>query len=208
MKLIIALLLLGCQTALAQPYYGDSSESVARTRRANREKACTHAGAAARGLVESEVYGDDGARALLALPSETAAQLAEFHASGGFTRTARPKELLGLIGRHKSGQDITLWLLENARQLESDDAVTVFLEDPMTYVLALKKLGTAVAERQARLESEKRAGEKGAQHPPEPEPVPLMSRPDTRPILGLVIAAGLILFGIWYRRRSAGGLAA
>lgn len=209
MKRIVLALLIACPGLLgAQQPFADHAEAAARNRRATREKAVAHAGPSARPLVECE-FGDDAARALLNCTKDTATRLAESHAAGGFARVVRAREIFGVIARQKTGDEVGQWVMEHAGELTDPDAVAAFIEEPITYVLALKKLSVAATERRAvRIEAEKYAatGEKGVDprtRPAVAEPVPLMSRADTKPVLGLVAAAGLIAFGIWWKRRAA-----
>jgi hypothetical protein len=193
-RFILTLLLFGVPTGLLAQPYGDGTEAVARNRRATREKAVSHAGPAARVLVECD-YGDDGARALLNCSPETASRLAEFHASGGFTKVPRANEVFGVIARQRSGDEIAQWVIEHANELTDPDAVSAFLAEPITFVLSLKKLSAVVAEKRAR-DAEKPASTDAPSRP-------WLTASDKQALFGLVAVVGLIVFWIWWRRRAA-----
>lgn len=110
-------------------------------RRAIREQAVAWAGPQARAFVET---GDEVALALLACTPSGAAKLVEFHDSGALDRTPRPPDLLRAIAMH--GEDVLLFAMQHAKELEDADAFSAFIHSPPDYALGLKSLEQGAAE--------------------------------------------------------------
>ncbi len=212
-QLLFLLLAIYPATLLAQPVkfmqpveFAQTPEELARGRRAARERAVAHAGADARGMTESEAYGDEAARAILNCTRDTATRLAEFHARGGFDRVPRKADLLALIGAHQSGDEIARWVMDHTEEFTDPDALAAFLTEPVGFVVAVRKLSTAAAElRASRIES-KATPEK---HPSAPPPAAAPSFPITRSHLEGLATLALVLavpvFAWWWQRRRASG---
>ena len=110
-------------------------------RRALREQAVAWAGPQARAFVES---GDDAALALLACSPSGAAKLVQFHDSGALGKMPRPPDLLRCIAMH--GEDVLLFAIQHAKELEEPDAFSAFINTPLDYSLGLKQLEQGAAE--------------------------------------------------------------
>lgn len=110
-------------------------------RRALREQAVAYAGTQARAFVET---GDEAALALLACSPSGAAKLVEFHSSGALDRTPRPADLLRCIAM--CGDDVLLFAIQHAKELEEPDAFSAFIHAPLDYALGLKQLEQGAAE--------------------------------------------------------------
>ena len=117
-----------------------------RERRYWRERAVAYAGPSARSLVESD-YGDEAALALLRCSPGVARRLAAFGASGGLGKLPQPRESLMVIGHPNGGSDACLYVIKHANELTDPVCSEVFLEAPLDFVLGLKQLPAAVAER-------------------------------------------------------------
>lgn len=156
-------------------------------RRALREQAVAYAGPQARAFVES---GDEAALALLACTPSGAAKLVEFHSSGALGKLPRPPDLLRAIAR--CGDDVLLFAIQHAKELEEPDAFSAFIQAPPDYALALRNLEQGAAEvRAAKLSYY--AAAQGRQ----------WNSKHIALLAGIATIAGLL---IWRRRRAAQGM--
>jgi len=116
-----------------------------RQRRLWRDQAVFYAGGgAARDMVESR--GEYAARALLACSPGVARKLVAFDHGGLLDQLARPDALLYVIGLPNHGDDVCLFILDNAEWLRDVDTCDAFLMTPLDYTLSLKSLDDGAAE--------------------------------------------------------------
>ena len=193
---LITLLVLFGSPAYGQFNSGKTSETEALRLRAARESAVAHcrSSTAARNLVESDEFGDEAAKAILNCSRESGCRLAEFYESGGLSKCSKPKELLVLISKQGNADDIVAWIISHQSDLTDRDAVDAFLNEPMTFVLSLRKISTAAQERKA----------KRLEEPTESRWVlPKITESDRRGIFVIAVIVGFIWFLIWYRKRRS-----
>ncbi|HVS39336.1 MAG TPA: hypothetical protein VMS17_27510 [Gemmataceae bacterium] len=165
-----------------------------RARRAWREQAVARAGPAARDFVEA--MGDDAVAAVFACSPPAAAKLAEFYASGGLGRLPRPADLLRAVAQPGAGDDVCLWAMQHAGELEDADAFEAYVESPLEYALGLKPLAAGAAEARARRLNPVAAA-------PPAAPAALALPPVSTNELILLGCGVLILIALWvYRRRQ------
>jgi hypothetical protein len=119
-----------------------------RVRRANRERAVALVGPTARDFVET--YGDEAVAAIFACSGPVALKLAQFHNSGELRKLPRPLGLLNVIAHPGHGDDMALWAIRHARELNDVDSFDAFLFNPLDYALGLRQLETGAAEARAR----------------------------------------------------------
>ena len=119
-----------------------------RVRRAYREQAVAMVGPNARDFVERQ--GDMAVAAMFACSRPVAVKLAEFHASGELGRLPRPRELLYIIAQPRNGDDVALFAIHHARELNDLDSFDACLLSPLDYAMGLKALETGAAEARAR----------------------------------------------------------
>lgn len=124
---------------LAQAGPMQQTDNSPRARRAARERAVAKLGEEARPFIEE--YGEAAVAAVENLTPQAGKMLAEFHKSGGLGRMPSPPELLRcLADRDKGGDEVTLWAISHAKELEDPDAWEAFSRCPLEYTLGLKKL--------------------------------------------------------------------
>ncbi len=111
-----------------------------RQRRLLKERAVLYAGPAAKAFVESREYGDDAALALSMCSQGVAAQLAAFHASGGFSHLSRRRDLLRLIAQPNCQDAVASWVMQHANELANPSCANLFLASPAGYVAGLNSL--------------------------------------------------------------------
>jgi hypothetical protein len=119
-----------------------------RVRRAQREAAVVKAGPNAPAFVEAQ--GDESVAAIYACSNAVAVKLAEFHSSGEMAKLARPRDLLCIIAQPRHGDDVAVWAMQHARELQDTDSFDAFLVSPLEYALGLKQLTTGAAEAKTR----------------------------------------------------------
>lgn len=156
-------------------------------RRALREQAVAYAGPQARAFVET---GDEVALALLACTPSGAQKLVQFHASGALGKLPRPPDLLRAIAMY--GDDVLLFTIQHAKELEEPSACDAFLLSPAECALGLKSLEQGAAEVKAAKLSYYAAAQ-GRQ----------WNSKHIALLAGIAAIAGLV---IWRRRRKAQGM--
>jgi len=130
-----------------------------------------------REFVESR--GDCAARAVRACSPGIARQLARFHKSGLLDELPRPDGLLYAIELY--GDDVCLFMLDNADRLRDVDTCDAFLTSPLDYTVSLKSLAAGAAEIHAmRLRQSSYIG--------------------LRTLVLIVGAAGVVCLFVWRRR--------
>ena len=134
-----------CRLGLNAAY--DQWAADPRARRARREQAVAKAGPVARDFVETD--GDEAVAAIFACSNEAATKLAEFYASGGLNNLPRPNALLRAIAEPGNGDDVALWAIRHASELEDTDAFDAYVQSPLEYTLGLKQLAAGAAEARA-----------------------------------------------------------
>lgn len=82
--------------------------------------------------------GDEAALALLACTPSGAAKLVEFHSSGALGKMPRPPDLLRVIAM--CGEDVLLFAIQYAKELEEPDAFSAFIQAPLDYALGAFRL--------------------------------------------------------------------
>ncbi len=115
-----------------------------RVRRANRERAVAVVGPCAREFVEA--LGDDAVAALFACSKPVAVKLAKFHDSGELGKLSKPRDLLYVIAQPRHGDDVALWAIQHAGELNDLDCFDAFLLNPLEYALNLKQLAAGANE--------------------------------------------------------------
>lgn len=186
--------------------HGLSAESDARSRRAYREKAFSHAGEHSRAFVESD-YAEIASQALLKCSKENAAALADFYNSGGLSRIAEPSELLRAIAQEKDADEIARWAIDHVNELTDKYYLRAYLSQPFEYILGLKKLATSAAELRA-------LDTPGAAQKPESEKhnaaeverprwsLNSLNQSDREGLAAAGVFAGVIGLVVWRRRRA------
>jgi hypothetical protein len=171
------------------PYapYGQSAADQ-RARRARREQAVAKAGPIARDFVETQ--GDQAVAAIFACSKAAAVKLAEFYASGGLGKLPRPDALLRVIAEPGNGDDVCLWAIRHASELEDTDSFEAYVQNPLEYALGLKQLMAGAAEARARRLKALAAGPPAAAAPQ-----------ITQQEVILVCCGCLILIALWLWRR-------
>jgi|SRR5579884_1563275 len=156
-------------------------------RRAIREQAVAYAGPQARAFVETD---DVASLALLAVSPSGAQKLVEFHSSGGLGKLPRPPDLLRCIAAY--GDDMLLFIIRHAKELEEPNVCDAFLLSPAEYALGLKPLEQGAAEvKAAKLSYYAAAQNRG------------WNSKHLALFAGIAAIAGLV---IWRRRRKPQGM--
>lgn len=163
-----------------------------RQRRSFRERAVARIGPVARDFVEAQ--GDEAVAAIFACSAPVGVKLAEFHASGGLGKLPRPGDLLCLIALRGHGDDVALWAIAHAGELEDPDSFNAYLASPLDYALGLKDLAAGAAETRARRLNEvaSKASLWGS-----------LSRDDKQLVLVGVALVAVFALGLLWRRRQA-----
>jgi LPXTG-motif cell wall-anchored protein len=65
-------------------------------------------------------------------------------------KLARPRDLLCIIAQPRHGDDVAVWAMQHARELQDTDSFDAFLVSPLEYALGLKQLTTGAAEAKTR----------------------------------------------------------
>lgn len=156
-------------------------------RRAIREQAVAWAGPQARAFVET---GDEPALALLAVSPSGAQKLVQFHDSGALGKLPQPPALLQCIAMY--GEDVLLFAIQHAKELEEPEAFSAFISTPLEYALGLKQLEQGAAE----IKAAKLAYYAAAQNRQ-------WNSKHIALLAGIAVIAGLV---VWRRRRKAQGM--
>jgi hypothetical protein len=172
---------------LNAPY--DQWPADPRARRARREQAVAKAGPIARDFVERE--GDEAVAAIFACSRAVAVKLAAFYASGGLDKLPRPDALLYAIALPGNGDDVAVWAMRHASELEDPDCFEAYVQSPLEYTCGLKQLAAGAAEARARRLGTLAAGQPQATAAP----------PITQQEVILVGCGCLILVSLWIWRR-------
>jgi hypothetical protein len=73
-----------------------------------------------------------------------AEQLVRFHNEGEFGKLPRSEELLRAIAVPAIADDMAVWVMRHSEKLKDADTCAVFLRDPVSYGLSLRKLADGV----------------------------------------------------------------
>jgi hypothetical protein len=144
---VLAMLLCAGPLPGQQPQYDWRSPAALRAltpaqRRAAREQAVARAGESSRDFVEA--YGEDAVAALLLCSKDVSARLVRFHSEGEFGKLPRRAELLRAIAVAGIADDMAVWVMRHSEELKEAETCGIFLRDPVSYGLSLRKLSDGV----------------------------------------------------------------
>ena len=142
-RCVVLLMLVALPPASSFAQAQHESSDDPRVRRAAREKAIATLGPGARPFVEA--YGENAIAAIGACSRHVALKLVAFYDSGQLNRLARPGKLLAVISDPRHRDDVALWAIEHAAELNDPDSLEAYLSDPLEYALGLKALEAGAA---------------------------------------------------------------